>query len=285
MDDLGKHWLWLEPDRRQGGTAMTGPANDEEDRRLLDSAKWDMRTALWFAEREGNLSVLPGCPHREVIGSHLSLLKGEDEGQLDRAVTALAGHPEPICVDHSYVEYNLLSLCVALTRFVENGPSADTRAQLWLAESRIRPPRPRELIMRRPTSGDVVRQAVAAVVEVGPYLGAAAVGGVIGNRADASVVAATTRILRAVRERWRQRTGSVESAPLSQDEAVDAARAVALTQGFTLDHCHVAVAEYNSSSGDWIILLDRVPRDGRVLRVRVPSGDPAQATILIVPRP
>ncbi|RSN53324.1 hypothetical protein DMH08_27730 [Actinomadura sp. WAC 06369] len=122
------------------------------------------------------------------------------------------------------------------------------------------------------------------VVEVGPYIGATAVGGIIGNRADAGTVAMATRMFRSVRERWRRRRVA-EDEPLSRDEAVEAATAAAITQGYVPDSLAAVTAE-RDEAGMWVVILrashERSEEWDR-LRVRVPPGDLAEATIFVVP--
>ncbi len=126
-------------------------------------------------------------------------------------------------------------------------------------------------------------------VQVGPYVGAAAVGGIIGNRADAGTVAVATRMFRSVRDRW-QRRRVTDTEPLSRDEAVEAATAAAIAQGYSPDGIRCASA-VRDQLGTWVVVLlacfdefEGLPFPPRErLHVRVPPGDPAQATIVIVP--
>ncbi|TNY37477.1 hypothetical protein [Thermomonospora catenispora] len=67
------------------------------------------------------------------------------------------------------------------------------------------------------------------MVEVATYLGAAALGGIIGNRADAGTVATVQRMFKAIRDR-RQERNTDDNAPLTREEAIEAATAAVLSQ-------------------------------------------------------
>ena len=68
------------------------------------------------------------------------------------------------------------------------------------------------------------------LVEVAKYIGTAALVGIIGARADKITTAAITRVFQSVRDRWRQHNKRQHA--LTQAEAVDAAAAAALAQGY-----------------------------------------------------
>jgi hypothetical protein len=129
------------------------------------------------------------------------------------------------------------------------------------------------------------------VVYVASFLGVAIVGGIIGNRADAGLVAATKRALRAgrlfrsVRARWSAHAKSEDSV-LHADEAEDAAVAAAFAGGWPTAGLRV-LGSRQENDGTWIVYLEIAPSPHQTecLRVRVPSGDPARATILITPDP
>jgi hypothetical protein len=142
--------------------------------------------------------------------------------------------------------------------------------------------------VREPTPGRpealLVPEDVTLLVQVATYLGTAALGGIIGNRADAGMVATAQGMFRAVRDRWRRRA-SADDAALSEDEATDAAKAAAITQAYAPETIRVRASRQNVY-GSWIIELAARPvdrRDTELLRVSVPPGDPANATIFIIP--
>jgi hypothetical protein len=79
-----------------------------------------------------------------------------------------------------------------------------------------------------------------------------------------------------VGKRWRDR-GAQGDAPLTQDEAVEAAKAALHAQGHTAGADSVLDAEGNAD-GSWTV---RLHVTDTTFRVRVPRGDPGQARILI----
>ncbi|MBC6456595.1 hypothetical protein [Actinomadura sp. HBU206391] len=120
------------------------------------------------------------------------------------------------------------------------------------------------------------RGVVEMAVEVATYLGAAGIGGIIGNRADSVVTRTASRLFQSVRDRWQSRGADGH---LSEEEAVDAAIAAALAHDYHLESLRVTSAE-ERSDGSWRVSL---AAPGLTLRVLVPTGDLAEATILIIP--
>jgi hypothetical protein len=122
---------------------------------------------------------------------------------------------------------------------------------------------------------DTERGTLPAVMEIAVnlagYLGAAAIGGVIGNRTDAQV----QRLVHEVHQRWRARRPGPHD-PLARDEAVEVAAAAATTQDF--DDLELVSAHLRSDTGSWEVRL----RSGDdTLTVGVPPGDPSRARIVI----
>jgi len=129
------------------------------------------------------------------------------------------------------------------------------------------------------------------VVEVASYIGTAGLGGVIGARADAALMTAVKRLhrrrnrrkrqagwlFRRTHDRWQRRAAQAND-PLSKGEAVDAARAAALTRGYALADLAIAGTQ-QESDGSWRVMLTAA---GDNLRVLVPPGDPSHAKILIM---
>jgi hypothetical protein len=132
------------------------------------------------------------------------------------------------------------------------------------------------------------------VVHVAEWLGAGALGGIIGNRADAALVRTVRGLFTSVRERWRTRTSN-DSAPLTQKEAIDIVRAAAIALEYREDSIVVrsatAMPLYRTQSPAetcrWVIYVEAQisgSSSPEVLRATVPSGDPAEAAILIIPK-
>ncbi len=151
--------------------------------------------------------------------------------------------------------------------------------------------RPHSPVPETPAPAEAA-EAITALVHVASYLGTAAVGGVIGNRADAALTAVTRRVLRrhrqagrlfgAVRDRWQYRQTSAPvpgpattAAPLIEQEAVDAALAAAMADGWSWARVvHTGLR----TDGVWRVNLFA---DTEILTVFIPPGDPARATIKI----
>ncbi|MFF5262509.1 hypothetical protein ACFY4C_26530 [Actinomadura viridis] len=129
-----------------------------------------------------------------------------------------------------------------------------------------------------PSTSHAAPPVLEVVIEVASYLGAAGLGGIIGNRTDSVAVRAASRLFQSVRDRWQSR-GEGTDGPLSEEEAVDAAIAAALAHDYRLEALRVAGAEQRPD-GSWRVSLTAPLL---TLRVRVPAGDPADATILIIP--
>jgi hypothetical protein len=126
------------------------------------------------------------------------------------------------------------------------------------------------------------------VAHVGSYLGAAAAGGIIGNRADAGLLR-TGRWLRGlVTNEQLEESSEIEPA-LSQNEAVQAAKEAARTQGFGEKFTQTSEPELRPD-GTWTVrlraadgLLVGIPECGttRQLRVTVSPKYPEEATLLV----
>jgi hypothetical protein len=114
-------------------------------------------------------------------------------------------------------------------------------------------------------------ETLQAVVDVAGYLATAAIGGIVGNKSDR----VAGKLIEAARARWRARR-TTDDASLTEDEAVDVARAAAHIQGFAAESLRVLTAE-RQENGAWTV---RLRASGETLRVTVPAGDPAQARIL-----
>jgi len=84
-------------------------------------------------------------------------------------------------------------------------------------------------------------------------------------------------LFRRVHNRWKRGAKQAHD-PLSEREAVDAAKAAALTQGYALADLTYARA-YQEPDGSWRVNLTAA---GDSLRVFVPPGDPSRAKILII---
>ena len=152
-------------------------------------------------------------------------------------------------------------------------------SELWLYWNTSAPPAPtvavRPLATEEPLTAED-RSALPAVAEVvvnlAAYAGSAAIGGVIGNRADAIL----ERMLRGARERWRNRRRSPDT-PLTEDEAIEVVHAAAAVHGYDIDDAELLNAE-TRDNGSWLI---RMRIDGETLTTVVPPGDPGKARVVI----
>ncbi|MBB5067186.1 hypothetical protein [Saccharopolyspora gloriosae] len=125
---------------------------------------------------------------------------------------------------------------------------------------------------------------VEYVVQVASYVGAAGLGGVIGNRADASTVAAAKALFRSATSRWHRRREDAADAALTEQEARDIARGAALTMHWVGEDSLLEVVESERHGQSWTVRL-RHRRSGgaaEILHVTVGSGDPGQARIIVV---
>ncbi|MFF5255904.1 hypothetical protein ACFY4K_28195 [Streptomyces leeuwenhoekii] len=128
-----------------------------------------------------------------------------------------------------------------------------------------------EVVASRDRSPWLQPETLQSVVDVAGYLATAAIGGIVGNKSDW----VAGKLIEAARARWRARR-TADDASLTEDEAVDVARAAAHIQGFAAESLRVLTAE-RQENGAWTVRL-RASRE--TLRVTVPAGDPAQARIL-----
>ncbi|WP_289009394.1 hypothetical protein [uncultured Thermomonospora sp.] len=125
---------------------------------------------------------------------------------------------------------------------------------------------------------EIVSTVGPYVVDVAAYLGAAALGGIVGNRADAGTVAAVRRMFQAVRDRWRERSTD-PAAPLTREEAIEAATAAVLSQSLSFPSSDDLRA-IQQPDGSWRIVFHEDSRPA--LTVTVPAGDPGSAMIVVV---
>ncbi|SEG91761.1 hypothetical protein SAMN04489712_13043 [Thermomonospora echinospora] len=164
-----------------------------------------------------------------------------------------------------------------LWREVTDTPKGPDTTPLPVVPDRI-DPSPPDIAPLPPDFAASPQDIMEVAIEVATYLGAAGIGGIIGNRTDSVVVRAASRLFQSVRDRWQSR-GADTDGPLSEEEAVDAAIAAALAHDYRLESLRVASTEQRSD-GSWRVSLT-APH--LTLRVLVPAGDPADATILIIP--
>ncbi|MFB4309209.1 hypothetical protein [Actinomadura sp. GTD37] len=117
-------------------------------------------------------------------------------------------------------------------------------------------------------------------LHVGAYVGAAAAGGIIGNRADAGFAGAVKRTLRSVRARWRGLFGRSRRVP--EDHAVEVARTEVVSRGYGEQTIMLLAAE--RESGCWIVTLSAVHATGTPdrLRVRIPFDSAAAPSVLVI---
>lgn len=119
-------------------------------------------------------------------------------------------------------------------------------------------------------------------MHIGTYVGAAAAGGIIGNRADAGIIGALKRMLRSVRERRHGRSG--RAAPLTEERAVELARAEVVRTGHA-EHT-ITLLGIQREPDCWIVMLRAVHVTGALdgMRVRVPFDTAAVPSVLVVDR-
>lgn len=136
---------------------------------------------------------------------------------------------------------------------------------------------------RSPGEAQAAPAEIAQIlVHVASYVGAAAAGGVIGNRADAIFTAVARRMFTSVDRSWHQRTVD-PGAPLTREEAVEAAVASAVTRGYGQWSFQLRSASQGTAHS-WIILLEALCPAGHCrdsLRAHVPAGDPFDVTIIL----
>ena len=119
---------------------------------------------------------------------------------------------------------------------------------------------------------------VPYMVEVATYLGAAALGGIIGNRADAGTVATVQRMFKAIRDR-RQERNTDDNAPLTREEAIEAATAAVLSQSLPVP-ASTDLRATRRPDGSWEITFYE-DFANPVMVVTVPPGDLGRATIVV----
>lgn len=123
------------------------------------------------------------------------------------------------------------------------------------------------------------------IADAATYVSLAALGGVIGNRADAGTVATARGLLRSVVSRWRKRQPAPTDDVLLEDEAQDIAYAAALTLEYVVEEDRLSV-QYNKRDGDrWLVRLRYRQPDGESdsLIAFVDAGDPSQAKVMFLP--
>jgi hypothetical protein len=119
-------------------------------------------------------------------------------------------------------------------------------------------------------------------VEVAAYLGAAGLGGIIGNRTDA----ATGKVIRALflkaRTSWQERSSGPDE-PMLLEEAADVARGAVLTMGGSLESVTVQSAHQDERGSWWFVV--NTQRDGVLDQVSVLVGgaDPERERVIIAP--
>ncbi|MES9539919.1 hypothetical protein [Actinomadura sp. NPDC000600] len=108
------------------------------------------------------------------------------------------------------------------------------------------------------------------------YITAAAVGGIIGNRADAGLVGAVRRMFRALRERFGR------AAPVTEERAFELARAEVVRTGHA-EHT-ITLLGIERESGCWLVHVRALHATGAMdrMRVRVPFDAAAAPSVLVV---
>ncbi|WP_131742721.1 hypothetical protein [Actinomadura roseirufa] len=152
-------------------------------------------------------------------------------------------------------------------------------SELWLywnTAEPIRPDVPARPFPVEETSASQDRGALPDVTELvvnlASYVGSAALGGVIGNRADIQV----RRVLDVVRARWQSRRGAPDT-PLTREEAIEVVDAAAAVHGYDTGGAELLETELRDD-GAWLV---RLGVDGETLTAVVPPGDPGRARVVI----
>lgn len=246
-------------------------------------------TAQTLADRARVFGLDPDCSHQNLMQTRRrQILEAASEEGFLAAATALTDHLRG-CDSRKAV---LSQFARGVQLYVEvnaRKPGADVAAREYFAafkQPQFDPDREHRCYAAPPHV-----ETLETIVEVASYIGTAALGGVIGNRGDAIVMAGVKRLRRrrirrrvrvlfgSTHDRWRERTSAADT-PLTEREAVDAAKAAALTRGYAetaLDLVHACQRTDNS----WIVYLS-TGKIGEDLRAHVPAGDPASAKILII---
>ncbi len=246
-------------------------------------------TTRMLGERAQVIGLDPDCSHQNLMQTRRrQILEAASEEGFLAAATSLTDHLREC--DSRKAELSQFARGMQL--YVEvraRKPGADVAADEYFAAFKQPQFDPYEETRCYAPPPSV--ETLETIVQVASYIGTAALGGVIGNRADASVMAGVKRLRRkrirrrvrvlfgSTHDRWRERASAADT-PLTEREAVDAARAAALTRGYAetaLDLVHADQRTDNS----WVIYLS-TGKIGEDLRAYVPAGDPASAKILII---
>jgi hypothetical protein len=236
----------------------------------------------------------PGnCPSTPLIARHSATLANADD--VHDSAMAIAAHECP----SSHGPWNRLVIGCKIYARAHQAPASgwEHEARQWLRPPPTSPYGPASTYGPAPGPNDGAQQpgfgypgqgstAIPDVVDhamhIGTYLGAAAAGGIVGNRADAGLVAAMKRMIGALRGRLPGGRTRFIPPPVSREQAIEHACHAVAVQGYMgsslitlstdqeddcwLIHCR---ALHPSRGEDWI-------------RVRVPFNDPATSTVLIM---
>jgi hypothetical protein len=141
---------------------------------------------------------------------------------------------------------------------------------------------------REAYTGQQHAAAIEFVIEVASYLGAAAAGGIIGNRADATLTVFVKWAFEGICRRWRHRPHRTELS-LSKWDAVCAAATSIIAFGYKpkpYGPWNLRLEDASQQSdGSWVVVLVvacTMNRCRERFRVRVPAGDPSNASIILL---
>ena len=136
-------------------------------------------------------------------------------------------------------------------------------------------------------------QPLEVILDVAKYVGLAGIGGIVGNRADATIVRSAMSLIRRARKVWRRqrrRTSGEElhqlnADALDRDAAIACARAaVMMMHPGTSGRSEVAVeSQQIDEDGRWRVRVIQFDPGfaTTIYNVRIPPGDPAKAKIKI----
>jgi len=143
--------------------------------------------------------------------------------------------------------------------------------------------------LRQPSKDDYAKQSqpLEVAVEVARYVGAAGIGGIVGNRADAAVVWSAKSLIRRARKLWRRQRSRAGGDALLNADALDRDAAIACARAAVMMIMHsdatgrseVAVeSQQMDENGRWRVRVIHFEPGvaTTVYNVRVPPGDQCQ---------
>jgi hypothetical protein len=237
---------------------------------------------------------------------HWTLLKDLEAELQDNHIDSFLGYARPrfrrpafnehLFRDASDQLHEHIASCVPISderMFLERGiaayaqllkePENSAEARQWLRM--FQRMLEHQLPDRRTAGAPVDPSFVPLIFHAATYLGAAGLGGIVGNRADAVVVDSVKHLFRSVHDQWNKRASSDQEA-LSREEAVDVVKAAALAHGYEPATFILILARQDEHQSWFIELVARLKTSDshELLRARILPGDPAKSNIVIFRR-